>query len=679
MLFEHQYFIKLLTKSILINEMIHIQKFFRGFMNFKKSLILFGAILALFSLPLRAAEQSESLDTPELRIEFLQSEIVRWTQILATLEASEENKDSLIAEAKTKIDAFKAHKSSFEALQAEYARLEYEAIALWANCNPDNSDEIIKQIKLNDDSKIRWLRRVSEICEAHDAIMDIGGQKNVNAPFFLKDITFLGTSNLLQLDVLGKNNFISAPASLRYITGRESDAASTILQLRVANQSRENGGGASCGYQALKNSIILSQAALCQTEDQPKILSNLLGVQLTRLLFGHVYSPWRAQVIINRKKYLIGQFIRNILLWSLACSNRRVIGNKTLHVDAQNASVKPVEHEFYVSVNCFPEGQWMVFAPYNDEWLADGYHPNVMFGYLSLMRDSQDVIKILVDELDIQAEQTAPQEISGSRLITMIIAKIKRKENPLLKQSPSDAAIGQHEPYEINCTELANIELIKKYFTGIENMKILINNGIRDLTTKIQFNQGALEEYIVNGRFGNGNVGLPGEWAAQEEIGSILRTEIAQGLLQIPSALGANIVTFFAGDGNHSFAGTLRFSDGMGGFIDDGDFVNIKNILADETSHAVIPIILRLPGHWITLVINKVGKNKQYMIADSLNSTRVSSHNVRELIALLEGLQEPAFIPDAEPSSSSSSTIRKPAKKGSADKNASSGYGCTIS
>jgi len=72
------------------------------------------------------------------------------------------------------------------------------------------------------------------------------------------------------------------------------------------------------------------------------------------------------------------------------------------------------DKEFCVGVQCFKEGQWLVIEPLSQEWLDEGYSDRIRQGYMSLIGR---VASKLVEELDIQAEQTAPIKISGERLI----------------------------------------------------------------------------------------------------------------------------------------------------------------------------------------------------------------------------------------------------------------------
>jgi len=139
------------------------------------------------------------------------------------------------------------------------------------------------------------------------------------------------------------------------------------------------------------------------------------------LLFGHPSSPWRSQVIIERKRYLIKNFIINLLLYSLAGERPKIlsthVSNNDAHTNLYGAAPRPKDKEFCVGVQCFKEGQWLVIEPYSQEWLDEGYSDRIRQDNVFDRR----VASKLVEELDIQAEQTAPIKISGERLINLFM------------------------------------------------------------------------------------------------------------------------------------------------------------------------------------------------------------------------------------------------------------------
>lgn len=621
-------------------------------------------------------------DSVELRIELLENEIQRIEKILADLRsnASDSEQEKNILTHQINLKKLQGQKRLFEDLKKKFQDLnaELDGINASLDAQQESIDSLLDAQRDLDERKIEAFLQLSDLC--NDISTEHPQQEQ---PFILQDITFSKNNNLLidSIECLHKQ-------SLANITGRKSDSNNSIIQLPVATQFKTGGGGrASCAYQSIKNGITLLLALFCETKFQPTLINNLTSEPLIKLLFGHLTSPWRSLVVVHRKKYIIKNFIQNILYYLLVEGNKKTIvkTKEVQGIDGRMRPARPENKEFFRAVNFFSSGQWIVFEPLSTE---SQLNDAIRLAYMSLVDAvADDIIK----NISISADQIAPCEITGDLVMRTFLKIMKddliEKNILYFRQARDIATKFNHEPYILPYEDLLNENLIETYFPKIKLLHFIVNQtALEEKLTGSSFNEDVFNSYIASGQISYARqFGNPGEWAERDELISVISYEETKGLLSVLKSIKAPYTIFNVGDGadehdgSASFKGTLVFKDLEGVIHYEESFDKIRIALAEPDSSFAVFVLFHLPGHWVTLVVNKLGLRKQYIVTDSAGSNRVDAKEIRELIALLEGLQEPELIPDEESDDyvsdnhSASSAATKPKNN-----QAQSGY-CTIS
>ncbi len=76
--------------------------------------------------------------------------------------------------------------------------------------------------------------------------------------------------------------------------------------------------------------------------------------------------------------------------------------------------------------------------------------------------------------------------------------------------------------------------------------------------------------------------------------------------------------------------------------LSDPEFLELQRELLAETGNTLAVLVLYQPGHWMTVVANKVGSQRQFFIADSLcNVPRIRDSRANKVIQLLGGKELP--------------------------------------
>lgn len=397
-----------------------------------------------------------------------------------------------------------------------------------------------------------------------------------------------------------------------------------LLQLNVLNQFWQNcGGGASCGYQALKNGIVIARLIHSDLAQRMQLLYELTSISLVQALFGKVGSDWRASVIKSRRRSIIVQVISNILhLRLLGCehiTDPRVRGENIFALNYNKGSV--------------------TYLPFTPEEIALENFDQEREAYRSCIGT---VAELLANNMPIEAQQATNISVTTQEIIAAFNDALEFKgRDDYRYQEPAD--LRRRALYN---ALRANPDKIGQYFPEIADIQIIVNNnGIMEPSTRMA------------GSFAEGF--LPGEWLTSDEVNPLITRERASAFL---NGIWQNVRILCVGDqGQGSLANQLRNADLYAGGVQvfaphmtghDTDNLYQREFIDEDVQHFAdsirgtqgqLPfvgiIILCVPGHWITIVVNKIHGEIQYILADSVGASRINDARVSELIALLEGRQ----------------------------------------
>lgn len=446
---------------------------------------------------------------------------------------------------------------------------------------------------------------------------------------FLTGIPFNPTNTLLQLNP----SYIMSETTLDTISRRSADKIHRVVQMRVAGQSSAAGGSASCGYQALKNGLFIALATFCDEIDQPRVLRNLNDIALTQAFFGKTESgigPWREKVIIERRKYIIRNVIYNYLLTILNRGNKETQRTRPKSVES---SGKPMP----LAVNFFRSGQigeeYLVMQPYNEHDLAQGLTEDDRMQYASI---SKSVRNTIVESFSSKIGVTTGPNvfITGEQLLDYINQEIQAR----IQKNLTNVDEQERRETAERWARLGDPETIRKYFLDIGQRSLdvdrIIYDGRHGSWGKPLIDERQMEKYI-NDRV-DGHAGTPGDWVISEEVTPIIEWEINHGLLHNRQGVSYCLLEDANSINERNVVTRSSFRDVVRTFhLNEDEFRMIHETLRAEGS-AVIIIILMLPNHWIPVVINKVGEQRQYLISDSMGSNCIHAREIRELIQFIE-------------------------------------------
>lgn len=375
----------------------------------------------------------------------------------------------------------------------------------------------------------------------------------------------------------------------------------TITQVPVLNQfqSAEHGGGASCGYQALKNAIYMSRF-LCGMGSQEE----LTDLKIVQDLFNKQkpIGRWRSLILEIAYKSSIKWMIDSVL-YPLLATERTIVERIPLPYAVENLD-KKLQDRFKEKIRGFYQ-----------RVLADQSSPKLV----------DRVIATLTGK---PIDASVPLRIRRSLLITAI------KETNLTMQSD----IVGLEDFDFESYAKSDIAL-SYYVPELRyGQSIYPPNGFLVSLSK----EGALSAY--NRKFPASTFDPKGDWINQGAIDKLLNLERqAGGLL---SGLqdhfdGITIIDnvmllnnnqeFAAGEVAEIAKRMSKAQDFVHAFV-----VGLMNGNPDSVSGE---------SHWITLAVQKKAGKIEYFVADSgSNANRVNDSIIRTLIKHIEAAQPKPVI-----------------------------------
>lgn len=375
----------------------------------------------------------------------------------------------------------------------------------------------------------------------------------------------------------------------------------TITQVPVLNQfqSAEHGGGASCGYQALKNAIYMSRS-LCGMSLQEE----LTDLKIVQDLFNkqNPIGKWRSIILENTYKRSIKWMIDNAL-YRLLATDSLVVKNIPLPSCVENID-KKLQDRFKEKIRGFYQ---RVFA--------DQLSPKLVNKVITLLQGKS-------------TNESVDFVIRRSLLVTAI------KETNLTMQHDIDGL--ENFDFESYAKSDAALSYYVPEFK--HDMPIHPSTGVYVSISK----QGALSGY--NKKSPMSAFDTQGDWINEGEIKKLLELERQEGglLTRMP----------------HQFDG-ITIIDNVGLLEGNGEFAPREvNEIANRLSKAqdfvhgfVVGLMNGRPGfvngerHWITLVVQKNAGKIEYFVADSGGNTdRVNHPIIRTLIKHIEAAQPKPVI-----------------------------------
>ncbi len=404
----------------------------------------------------------------------------------------------------------------------------------------------------------------------------------------------------------------------------------TPEQWRVVNQMDVDEASTDCGYHALFNGLTIAEYIRnASPERRAQLLSWLTRFDAKKKEFfdpasvnhgdssasGIPKSSWKRLIIAQRAKSRAKEDIFNLLLRSLKGAVERKISDDN-----------PGARELYPHIyHCMNQKDTWVSVDCTDQ--IEGY---LLDKLPAIIQEAANVLTEAADEGD-----------TSSVSFTLSVAAVREALSKALAEKASKALMGQEE------------EPIRMYeglqSKGIDHFFDLEANGV-----KVPYGQGS--------------------WLNESEISSLLRennVHTKATFITEPPISPANLNFFVIGDSGEPIKEVFGREK----------FKQLKVIMRDEEKNHVAIILIyepgsstaqetsgssrleRLPwplrsvtslfissnpsvshnklvakfdkGHWYTLVLNKVGKTCEFIVADSLsrdNKNRVNDPRVKEII-----------------------------------------------
>ncbi len=575
----------------------------------------------------RAGEHSiASKASPNATLEFLDNEIKR----LEKSGNSGEEK-GMLASLKIKKAEFQAFEKAYNTINIQVAKL--RSILAELRNNPENDEAAVQLqvllievgIVIDEQTEIDTsaLREIIDIFDTEASILeekmaylaDSKEEEVVSVPTFARELRFQKQSSIL-----------TVPSSYRIAQ------QNNCLQLAVLKQGESTGGAASCGYQAYKNCAVIARLLLSSPEQQSQLLHELTSLSLVKNTFGSLTAPWRSAAILVKKREEIKRFMNEILdrLINQTYTELVGIGPDQSHVLSELKLVRANVVTFLVSRSlqikldqvdpCIIDGESLVYA---FQAVLEQKSQNGI-DYVELIRPLEPIIKNLVFEI---TKNAIHERATGSS------QGLSHDQGEWLHSDEMRAFI------ENECFASDSL------FKGIEHVPVLVveegrSSGLE--TAFLQINEGGtiLEQakklFFDNDALTHLIMGYQREIQHKNELDHLLvklaTKEQERDFSAWDNELGRN------GEAGPSMAFTRELNE----HFNNLDLIKLAVLTRDETTHFICPLIIRLPGHWISVVVNKVGKNRQYIIADSINSSRIYNDRIRMLIDFLEGKEPQA-------------------------------------
>lgn len=344
-----------------------------------------------------------------------------------------------------------------------------------------------------------------------------------------------------------------------------------VVQVTVYNQmSAGGGGGASCGYQSLKNSILIMRAILNKRENGDIALVN--DKQFIARYIGQPASPgiWRNLIINANYKKAVQWYIQNLLNERLLMSEDEIQGIPL-----------PGDWPAYTL-----QEQASIFGK------ISGFYQTVISGMLSL-----DLAARFMERLATQASYS--MRVDQRQIVDFVAGA----------HYPMDRDIGSARPLHLD---------IEAWAKNPENAQQYLK--LQNLPLQIDINkQQRLRAYNENAaRRGLRTLDVQAEWIKEDDIIKLVDLQKKEGLLQDMVGVGYTVIENVP----------MMRAPGQQAFSAYDDVREIaKEIKRNE--NYLHGFSLGLMGHygggqshWISLVVNKVGGTLQFIVADSIPTNR---------------------------------------------------------
>ncbi len=424
-----------------------------------------------------------------------------------------------------------------------------------------------------------------------------------------------------------------------------------IFQLAVANQRDMAGSETDCGYHSLCNGLAIAQFIQSATPaQQAHFLSWLSSEEEKGQLFVTPDSPWKSMVIEDRMKKEARKRITKHLLKSI----------KNSEVAYQEPEASPTRTVLKVATK-----EWILIKSQSEDeaskvacvvdlvrnisvQIADKLHPNGQNN--SFLIRSTEIVSSLDELLKMKSK---PDEEMVKRIATdkntqkklqfyqtiraETLAKyLEIKDIEITLEPDSGTWIDAKEINDLSTSKATFrkfFEADEKQEQGDSSLPVITIGDSPE--AKISMAQDAA-------------VRIEGEFSELTKKLTQDSNHLALILVYEPLSNSSSTVSSASGDDSGSFfldwfiPSFLRSSQPMKqqqlsdqSHQSDADYYNSAS---------------KEKGHWFTLVVNKVGKELQFLVTDSWKNTdRLNDRRITEIIKLLKGEMVPVPIADLPP------------------------------
>jgi len=383
------------------------------------------------------------------------------------------------------------------------------------------------------------------------------------------------------------------PSKRFILTQSELNAAQhfdNCFKLNVLSQNHRDGGGRlSCGYHALKNGLIITQAIQALPHERSAILRKLNAASFITDRFGSINAHWRKAVVLERKKTLMRDFIHDILL-----STINGVKTSRMSRSANNTNVK----KYYF------KNEYVTFAAYPQGSIATIEERNLLLGLLI------EVAKETISNVPLQVEETEPITITGNAIKTALQEILRKKaiQNARYAQLNTDAKILLYFPEILSLEAIMTDTLFQETYTSQSLSTDQINKRIIGCSEGLST--------------------VPGEWLSLEDIQLISNTENVLVDSVTRNLMHTDILIL------DNFEEYLRTSTANP--IQNDQLLLLKQSIAEANTTFTKILILLKDSHWTTCVINKQGREVQFMFADSFdNRWNIANDYTHDLVQFL--------------------------------------------
>ncbi len=391
--------------------------------------------------------------------------------------------------------------------------------------------------------------------------------------------------------LLTKSNILK-----KYFVGGECNR----LQLKVANQFKMTGSAADCGYHSVANGFAISQLLLSESnEERLNLFQRLRDRNMKQKLFANIDSPWKQWIAAKRADGMASKQIQAYLKKSLRISGNPAFDkldqkskDQLLNGITNVGSKYPRHIRIQTCTNCFT---YKISSPH------------ILSYFKKQLEDLCEDIRI----------EMALEEKEEHR----INKKEKANICEILAQTLDSYFDFTDEEISIQISE--NAWLTPEEVVALaeaEEPRLPANFKVRNSDSIITYTFSPGDNYQENGEFAHLRKKL-----------MVSGNHLAIVLLYEPG----------------SSAPSTTSEACEGGILNRiySYFRPKSSIAQTEAEIYAAGVQNNTNGHWITLVVNKVDKDIEFILANSgSNASRIYDRRVNELIRFLEG-DKPSEMP----------------------------------